>query len=191
MNPEVDNFLKKAKRWTEEMKSLRAILLDAGLSEELKWMKPCYGYNENNVAIIQPFKEQCAVMFFKGVLLSDPENLLESPGPNSRIAKRMMFSSLADVAEKKTRLRDFIAQAIEIEKSGRKPETEQASEPLPEELRSAFDEVEGLQTAFEALTPGRRRAYILHFCGAKQSATRRSRIDKCVPRILDGKGPRD
>ncbi len=191
MNPEVDSFFKKAKKWRKEMESLRAILLDAPLSEELKWMKPCYGYNENNVAIIQPFKEQCAVMFFKGVLLSDPESLLESPGPNSRIAKRMMFSSLAEIAEKKASLRDFIAQAIEIEKSGRKPEAEHESEPLPEELLSAFDEVEGLKTAFEALTPGRRRAYILHFYGAKQSATRRSRIDKCIPRILDGKGPRD
>lgn len=143
------------------------------------------------MAIIQGFKEQCAFMFFKGALLKDPEALLERPGANSRVARRMVFSSVGEVVEMEDRLRAFIADAIEIEKAGLKVEAKKGPEPLPDELEDMFGDVPGLKKAFEALTPGRQRAYILHFSGAKQSKTRRSRIEKCVPRILAGKGLRD
>ena len=167
------------------------ISLTGGLSEELKWNKPCYTYNDNNVAIIQPFKERCALMFFKGALLKDPDGLLELPGENSNAARRMVFSSVGEVAEMEARLRDFVAQAIEIEKAGLKVEVQKKPEPLLEELEAKFKEIPELKKAFGALTPGRQRAYMLHFSGAKQSTTRRSRIEKCVPRILGGKGLND
>ncbi|MHA3774945.1 YdeI/OmpD-associated family protein [Verrucomicrobiota bacterium sgz303538] len=191
MNPQVDPFFTSAKKWREEMEGLRRIALNAGLAEELKWGKPCYLYNENNVAIIQGFKERCALMFFKGALLKDPGELLEAPGEHSNAARRMMFSSVGEVTDMEARLRDFIAQAIEIEKAGLKVEVPQKREPIPDELKTMFEEVSGLKKAFEALTPGRQRAYVLHFSGAKQSTTRRSRIEKCVPGILDGKGLTD
>jgi uncharacterized protein YdeI (YjbR/CyaY-like superfamily) len=143
------------------------------------------------VAIIQGFKEQCAFMFFKGALLQDPEGLLERPGANSHAARRMVFSRDGEVAGMEDRLRAFIAGAIEIEKAGLKVEEKRGSELLPEELEEMFGEVPGLKDAFRALTPGRQRAYILHFSGAKQTRTRRSRIEKCVPRILAGRGLRD
>ncbi|MHA3772344.1 YdeI/OmpD-associated family protein [Verrucomicrobiota bacterium sgz303538] len=191
MNPKVDQFFTSAKKWREEMERLRRIALNAGLAEELKWGKPCYTYNDGNVAIIQGFKEQCALMFFKGALLKDPDGLLEAPGEHSNVARRMVFSSVGGVAEMEARLRAFIAQAIEIEKAGLKVEVQKKPEPLPEELEVMFEEVSGLKKAFGALTPGRQRAYVLHFSGAKQSTTRRSRIEKCVPGILDGKGLND
>jgi uncharacterized protein YdeI (YjbR/CyaY-like superfamily) len=188
MNPKIDAFLRDATRWREEMERLRAIALDCGLAEALKWGKPCYGVDQGNVAIIQPFKERCAFMFFKGALLNDPEGLLESPGRNSQAARRVMFSSVDQIARLEPRLRAFIAEAIEVESAGLQLPAKQAPEPMPDELGATFARVSGLKQAFEALTPGRQRAYILYFSGAKQSKTRMSRIDKCVPRILDGKG---
>jgi uncharacterized protein YdeI (YjbR/CyaY-like superfamily) len=190
-DPRIDRFLERTKKWRKEMEKLRWIALDCGLDEELKWGKPCYTFEQANVAILQGFKERCAFMFFKGTLLKDPEGLLERPGANSHVARRMVFSSVGDVVEMEHRLRAFIADAIEIEKAGLKVEVKRSTAPLPEELEEMFEEVPGLKKAFAALTPGRQRAYILHFCGAKQSKTRRSRIEKCVPRILDGKGLRD
>jgi len=191
MNPKVDKFLGRAKKWRAEMAKLRSIALDCGLGEELKWGKPCYTFEQSNVGIIQPFKDQCAFMFFKGALLKDPDGLLEKPGANSRAARRMMFVSLDEVAEKEDRLRAFIADAIAVEKAGLKVAARERPDPLPAELEEMFTEVGRLRKAFGALTPGRQRAYLLHFSGAKQSKTRRSRIEKCVPRILDGKGLRD
>jgi uncharacterized protein YdeI (YjbR/CyaY-like superfamily) len=191
MNPKVDTFLENAGKWREEMEKLRSIALDCGLGEELKWRKPCYTFGQGNVAIIQPFKEKCAFMFFKGALLEDADGLLERPGENSHAARRMMFSSVGEVIEMEDRLRAFIADAIEVEKAGLQVEAKKSPEPLPEELDAMFAEVSGLKKAFEALTPGRQRAYVLQFSGAKQSKTRRSRIERCVPRILAGKGLRD
>lgn len=191
MNPKVDAFLNKAKSWREEMEALRSIALDCGLSEELKWGKPCYTFGKGNVAIIQPFKNQCAFMFFKGALLNDPKGLLEAPGPNSQAARRMMFSSVGEIVGMKARLRAFIAEAIRMEKAGKKVQGKKDPEPVPEELVQMFERVSGLKEVFEALTPGRQRGYILHFASARQSKTRTSRIEKCVPRILEGKGLHD
>jgi uncharacterized protein YdeI (YjbR/CyaY-like superfamily) len=191
MSTKVDAFLARATQWRDEMEKLRSIALDCGLGEELKWGKPCYTFDGANVAIVQPFKERCALMFFKGALLKDPDGLLERPGKNSHAARRMMFADIDEVIEMEDRLRAFVAQAIEAEKAGLEVEAKKSPEPIPDELVEMFAEVSGLKEAFEALTPGRRRAYILHFSGAKQSKTRRSRIEKCVPRILSGKGLRD
>ena len=173
------------------MAKLRSIALDCGLDEELKWGQPCYTLGGSNVAIVQGFKESCALMFFKGALLQDPEGLLERPGASSRAARRMTFSSEAEVVEAEGRLRAFIAEAIEVERAGRKVGPRKGTEPLPAELEEMFGEVPGLEEAFAALTPGRQRGYLLHFSGAKRSATRRSRIEKHVPRILAGRGLRD
>jgi uncharacterized protein YdeI (YjbR/CyaY-like superfamily) len=191
MNPKVDKFIAASKKWREPMEQLRSIALDCGLGEELKWGKPCYTFDQGNVAILQGFKEQCALMFFKGSLLKDPDGLLERPGENSHIARRMMFSSVDDVTAMEGPLRAFIAQAIAVEEAGLKVEAKKSPEPRPEELEEMFGEIPGLEKAFKALTPGRQRAYILHFSNAKQSRTRRSRVEKCVPRILDGKGLND
>lgn len=190
-NQKVDAFLGSAEEWRGEMERLRSIALDCGLNEELKWRLPCYTYEQSNVAIIQNFKEKCALMFFKGALLTDAEGLLEKPGKNSRVGRRLVFSSVDEVDEMEDRIRDFIAQAIEIEKAELDVELDRTPEPVPRELKEMFKETPGLKKAFEALTPGRQRGYILHFSGAKQSKTRRSRTEKCVPRILDGKGLRD
>lgn len=191
MNAKVDEFLKNAEKWREEMAALRSIALDCDLSEELKWGKPCYSFNKGNIAVIQPFKDRCAFMFFKGALLNDPECLLERPGPNSHAARRMMFSSADEVVRMGPRLRAFIAEAIEVESAGLKVQGRKDPEPIPDELLEMFDQVPGLEEAFGALTPGRQRAYILNFSSAKQVRTRTSRIEKCVPRILEGKGLND
>lgn len=190
-NPRVDRFLQRAKPWREAMEKLRSIALDCGLDEELKWGQPCYTFEQSNVAILQGFKEWCALMFFKGALLRDPDGLLERPGRNSQAARRMTFSSVGEVLEKEGPLRAFVAEAIEVEKAGLKVEKKKNPEPVPDELEEMFGVVPGLEEAFEALTPGRQRAYVLHFSRAKQSKTRRSRIEKCVPRILDGRGLND
>ena len=190
-NPEVDAFLANAGKWRDEMAMLRRIALESGLEEDLKWNLPCYTYDGSNVAIIQNFKEQCALMFFKGALLKDPDGLLEKPGKNSRVGRRMVFTGVDEIDDMEVALQGFIAQGIEIEKNGRTVEVKKKREPIPDELEKMFDEHSGLREAFESLTPGRQRGYILHFSSAKQSKTRRSRIERCVPKILDGKGLRD
>lgn len=190
-NTKVDAFLKNAKQWREEMQALRSVALDCGLSEELKWGKPCYSFKSGNVAIIQPFKDRCAFMFFKGALLNDPDGLLERPGPNSHAARRMMFSAVDEIDRMEPRLRALIAEAIEVETAGLQVPERKDPAPIPDELVEMYEEVSGLEEAFGALTPGRQRGYILHFTSAKQAKTRRSRIEKCVPRILEGKGLHD
>ena len=187
----VDGFVRAAGEWRDVVAQLRAIMLDCGMDETVKWRKPCYGFEGSNVAIIQPFSDSCALMFFKGALLRDPHSVLERPGPNSHVGRRLKFKSVEEVAAHEARIREFIAQAIEVEKAGLKVETEPAPEPRPAELEEAFAETPGLEGAFNALTPGRQRGYILHFSGAKQSTTRRARVDKYVARILAGKGMRD
>lgn len=191
MNPEIDEFLSRADKWQKEMKQLRTICLDCGLTEELKWGKPCYSFQESNIAIIQPFKKSCALMFFKGVLLEDPEGILEKPGKNSRIARRIPFTGVQEIVEIEPAIKTYIQEAIEAEKAGLEVDVEEETEPIPQEFQKKLDENPDLKAAFEALTPGRQRGYILYFSDAKQSKTRKRRVEKYVDKILDGKGLRE
>ncbi|HYW36188.1 MAG TPA: YdeI/OmpD-associated family protein [Balneolaceae bacterium] len=191
MNPEVDKFLTKAEQWHKEMEQLRTIALDCELTEEIKWGKPCYTFQENNIVIIQPFKESIALMFFKGVLLDDPKNILEKPGKHSRVSRRISFTSIQEIIEMEPVLKAYIDEAIEVEKAGLEVDLEKNPEPVPEEFQTKLDENPALKKAFEDLTPGRQRAYILYFSGAKKSKTRKRRVEKYIPKILGGKGLRE
>lgn len=188
MHGQVDTFLSRAPRWRDEMSRLRAIALDCGLIETFKWGKPCYGTAQGNVAIVQPFKDSCAFMFFKGMLLDDATGLLETQGPNSQSSLRAKFTSLAQVEQAEDALRGLIRQAMTLEQAGTKVVKAPAAEVIPEELSGLFAAVSGLQAAFNGLTPGRRRAYLMHFGAARQARTRTARIERCVPQILAGKG---
>ena len=186
----VELFIKKSATWSDEMTALRTVLLKAGLTEEIKWAKPCYSTDGNNIAIMQPMKNFLALMFFKGALLSDPKGLLESQGPNSRSAKRVCLRSVADVTKNAPAIAKLIAAAIAVEEEG----LEVAPAPKMElvaELQARLKRDKALKKAFDGLTPGRQREYNLHFSSAKQSATREARIDKASPQILAGKGLRD
>jgi len=188
-NPKVDAFIERATQWQAETKKLRSILLGCGLGEELKWGKPCYTHNDANLAIIQGFKEHCSVMFFKGSLLKDPQRHLARPGEHSQAGMRMEFTSLTQIKELEPTLRAFVDQAVAAEDAGLKVNFKAKSElAFPEELRARLARDPALAAAFKALTPGRQRAYLMHFSGAKQPATRAARIDKCAERILAGKG---
>jgi len=198
MNPKVDGLLGKAKKWQEEMRKLRTIILDCGLTEELKWGKPCYsfpasaGRQKSNVVIIQGFKEYCALMFFKGALLEDPDSILKKPGVNSQAQRQIRFTSVREIIELESILKVYIKEAIKVEKTGLKVKFKEKSQLVfPEELKKKLDENPALKTAFESLTPGRQRAYNLYFSAAKQSKTRESRVEKCTKQILDGKGLND
>ncbi len=186
----VDAFLSRSKSWKGEMHKLRSILLDCGLDEALKWGKPCYSFEGANVAIIQPFKEHCSLMFFKGALLKDTHNRLRSQGENTQSALRLEFRSEAEITA--TVVKSYVKQAIAVEKAGLKVDFKAKRElELPEELTTILKKDRSLAKAFEALTPGRQRAYVLHFTGAKQSQTRTARIERCIPRILAGLGMND
>jgi uncharacterized protein YdeI (YjbR/CyaY-like superfamily) len=189
MNPKVDGFLAKAKKWQEEMKKLRIINLGCRLTEELKWGKPCYTFQKSNIVIIQGFKEFCALLFCKGALLKDPRGVLKKFGWQA--ARRIPFNNVREIVEMEPILKAYIREAIEAEKAGLKVRLKKKPESIPEELQNKLDEIPALKTAFEALTPGRQRAYILYFSGAKQSKTRASRVKKCMPQILKGKGLND
>jgi uncharacterized protein YdeI (YjbR/CyaY-like superfamily) len=189
MNPKVDGYLRKAKKWQEEMTKLRRISLDSGLTEELKWSKPCYTFQTSNIVIIQGFKEFCALLFCKGALLKDPNGILKKFGWQA--ARRVPFSNVREIVEMEPILKVYIHEAIEAEKAGLKVNYKKNPEPIPEELQNKLDEIPALKTAFDALTPGRQRGYILYFSGAKQSKTRASRVKKCMPQILKGKGLND
>lgn len=191
MSKDVDSFLDKAKNWHKEMKALRGIILKTKLEEGIKWNKPCYSYNSSNVAIIQPFKNHLALMFFKGRLLKDPQKLLIDNGPNSQSAMRLEFESVREITKLSPTIKSFIKEAVALEESGQRVEYKKKPEPLPQELKTVFNKKLNLKAAFEKLTPGRQRGYILYFTGAKQSATRVSRIEKCTPKILAGKGLND
>ena len=191
MNPDVDKFLKKSKQWQDEIAKLRAIILKTKLEENLKWNLPCYSYKDSNVAIIQPFKVCLAMMFFKGSLLKDPNGILVDNVPNSQAGRRFEFSSVQDIKKLTPTIKAYIKEAIAIEESGQKVEFKRAPEPLPHELKKAFDQDPSLKKAFNSLTPGRQRAYVLHFSSAKQSSTRQSRIEKWIPHIFKGKGIHD
>ncbi len=174
------------------MARLREILLDCGLEEALKWGKPCYMHDGANVAILQPFKAHCSVMFFKGVLLEDPAGLLVSPGPHSRSQMRVEFTGPEEVENHEARVRDFVAQAVAAEERGAVVETgDRGALNHPEELQARFRDDPALDAAFHRLTPGRQREYLLHFTGAKRSSTRVARIERCAASILAGRGLRD
>ncbi|HZV34162.1 MAG TPA: YdeI/OmpD-associated family protein, partial [Verrucomicrobiae bacterium] len=165
------------------------ILLGCGLDEELKWGKPCYAFEGGNVVVIQGFKACCALLFFKGALLKDPNHVLVKTGENTIVGRQMRFTNVQQIRELEPVVRAYIQEAIEIEKAGLKVDVEKSAAPkIPEELKSKFAENAALKKAFEALTPGRQRGYIFYFSGAKQSKTRESRIEKCMPQILKGKG---
>ena len=188
MNPQVDGYLRKSKQWQEESKKLRSIALDCGLTEELKWGKPCYTFQESNIVIIQGFKAYCALLFFKGVLLKDPNGILQKTGENTRVGRQIRFTDVREIVKIETILKAYIDEAIEVEKTGLKVNLKKKPEPVPEELQNKFDELPALKAAFAALTPGRQRAYIFYFSAAKQSKTRASRVDKWMRQILVGKG---
>jgi len=189
MNPKVDAFFSKATQWREEMKKLRMILLDCGLTEELKWSKPCYSFQNSNVVIIQGFKEYFALLFFKGVLLKDPHGILKKTGVNTRVGRQIRFTQPREMAGMEPILKAYVHQAIEVEKAGLKMNFKEPTElVLPEEFKNKLAENPALKTAFAALTPGRQRAYNYFFSAPKQSKTRESRVEKCLPQILKGKG---
>ena len=188
MNPKVDAYINRAKAWRAETEKLRAIALASGLTEDLKWGKPCYTFEAGNIAIIQGFKESIAFMFFKGALLTDPKKLLEKPGENSNSARRIRFTDVAGIAAIESKLKAFIKEAVKLEQTGAEVEVEPQATPYPVEFQSRLDHDPKLKAAFEALTPGRQRGYLMHFNQAKQSATRTARVEKAAPRILDGLG---
>jgi len=191
MNPEVDKFLKRSKQWRNEIEELRAVILKTKLEESLKWNLPCYSHNGNSIVIIQPFKACLGMMFFKGTLLQDPKALLVDNGANSQAGGRFEFRSVQEITKCAPIIKAYIKEAIAIEDSGQKIVLKKKAEPMPEELKKMFTQTAGLKEAFSRLTPGRQRGYILHFSGAKQSSTRQSRIEVCIPRILKGKGLND
>lgn len=186
----VDDYLARSERWPAELAALRGVLTAAGLDEAIKWNKPCYSHEGHNIVIAQEMKDFLALMFFKGALLADPEGVLEDQGPNSRSAKRICLRSVDDVERLAPVIAAYVAEAIDVEDAGTLvPPAD--DEPLVAELAERLDADPALRAAFDGLTPGRRREYNLHFGGAKQEATRRSRVDKAVPSILAGKGLRD
>jgi uncharacterized protein YdeI (YjbR/CyaY-like superfamily) len=191
MNPKVDVYLSKAKKWREEAEKLRMIILDCGLSEELKWGKPCYTFQKSNIVIIQGFKESCALLFCKGALLKDAHGILKKPGENTQAARRIPFTNVREIVELEPILKAYILEAVGVEKAGLEVSFIKNPEPVPEELQFRLDEIPALKAAFNALTPGRQRAYILYFSAAKQSQTRASRVEKYRRQILMGKGLMD
>ncbi|MEE3952369.1 YdeI/OmpD-associated family protein [Peribacillus frigoritolerans] len=191
-NPKVDEFLGKAQKWKEEYETLRNIVLDCELTEELKWMHPCYTFENKNIVLIHGFKEYCAILFHKGALLQDAHGLLIQQTENVQGARQIRFTNVQEIVATESILKAYIHEAIEAEKAGLEVEFKKNEEfIIPEELHNKFDDIPALKTAFEALTPGRQRAYILYFSQAKQSKTRESRIEKCMQKILDGKGLKD
>lgn len=197
MNIEVDIYFKNLDKWKAELSELRTLLLDCGLTEELKWKSPCYTFKGKNICVIGPFKAHCVLSFFKGYLLKDTENILVKPGENTQSARIIKFTDSTTIIKLAELLKTYIFEAIEIENSNEKHLKQSDSKSLnakqvyPDELKQILNENEQLTTAFEALTPGRKRAYIMYFSAAKQSKTKKARIEKYIPRILSGKGIND
>jgi len=192
MNPKVDFFFDKAQQWQKEFEKLRAIALDTELVEDLKWGCPCYRYEGKNIFLIHGFKEYCALLFFKGALMKDPENILIQQSENVQAARQIRFTDVQEIIDLEKVLKTYMFEAVEIEESGAKVEMKKTKEfEMPEEFQQKLDETPALKEAFEALTPGRQRAYLLYFSSAKQSQTRASRIEKYIPEILNGKGLND
>jgi uncharacterized protein YdeI (YjbR/CyaY-like superfamily) len=192
MNPKVDAYLRKAKKWQEEFEKLRMIILDCGLTEELKWGVPCYTFEKRNIVLIHGFKEYCALLFFKGALLNDANGILIQQTKNVQAARQVRFTNVREIVKMKPILKAYIYEAIEVEKAGLKVNFKKTIEfTIPEEFQNKLDEIPALKTAFAALSPGRQRAYILYFSAPKQSKTRESRVEKCMQQILNGKGLND
>jgi uncharacterized protein YdeI (YjbR/CyaY-like superfamily) len=191
MNPKVDAYLQKARTWQSESKKLRSILLEFPLREELKWGEPCYTFQEKNVILIGGFRDYTTLLFFKGALMPDPQGILVAPG-RTQAGRQIRFTSLNQIVEMESVVRVYIAEAIEVEKSGRRVQLKAHEEyAVPEELQRKLDATPQLKSAFETLTPGRQRAYLFHISKPKQAKTREKRVEACIPRILDGKGLND
>jgi uncharacterized protein YdeI (YjbR/CyaY-like superfamily) len=192
LNPKVDEYLGKSKKWKEEYVKLRNIILDCELTEEFKWMHPCYTLDDKNIVLIHGFKDYCALLFHKGALLQDPQGILIQQTENVQAARQIRFTNVQEIIEMESILKVYINQAIEVEKAGLEVTFKKNTEfTVPEEFQNKLDEIPGLKTAFEALTPGRQRAYLLYFSDPKQSKTRTSRVEKYVQHILSGKGLND
>lgn len=192
MNPKVDWYFDKAGKWQVEYENLRMIVLDCGLTEELKWGCPCYTFRDGNVVLIHGFKEYCALLFFKGALLNDGNGILIQQTPNVQAARQIRFTSVGQITKMERTLKTYIYEAIEVEKAGLKVVLKKTAEyTVPDEFQKKLDKSNALKTAFEALTPGRRKGYLFYFSQAKQSKTREARVEKCIPKILDGKGLED
>lgn len=192
MNPKVDFYFEKEKKWQKEQEQLREIVLDCGLTEELKWGVPCYMHQKSNIVLIHSFKEYCALLFFKGALLKDTDDILIQQSANVQAARQIRFTNLQEIIDLKSVLKTYIFEAVEIEKAGLKVHLKKTAEfPVSYEFQQKLDENPELQKAFEALTPGRQRAYLLHFSQPKQAKTRESRVEKYIPLIFEGKGLND
>ncbi|WP_374462671.1 YdeI family protein [Chryseobacterium sp.] len=192
MNPKVNFFFEKATQWKEEFEKLRTIALSTELVEDLKWGCPCYTYEGKNIFLIHGFKEYCALLFFKGALMKDPDHILIQQTENVQAARQIRFTDVKQINDLEDILRQYMFEAVEIEESGAKVEMKKTKEfEMAEEFQEKLDQNPALQEAFKALTPGRQRAYLLHFSSAKQSKTREARIEKCIPQIMDGIGLND
>ena len=189
-NPDVDAFLSEAEKWQEEFKKLRKLILAIeGLTEELRWGKPCYAFQKANIVLIHGFKEYCALLFFKGALLKDPKGILVQQTENVQAARQVRFTNLREIVDLEPILKAYIREAIEVEKAGLKVTYKKTSDfKIPEEFQAKLDRIPALKTAFNALTPGRQRGYLFYFSSAKQSKTRQERVEKWMPQILKGKG---
>ncbi len=191
-NSKVDAFLTKAKKWREEFEALRAIILQCDLTEDLKWGQPCYTLGKTNVVLIHGFKEYCALLFFKGALLKDAKGVLVQQTENVQAARQLRFTNLKEIEKLKSTIKAYVKEAIKVEQSGLNIEFKKTSEfEVPEEFQTQLNKSSKLKKAFEALTPGRQRAYLLHFSAPKQSKTRESRVEKAIPYIIEGKGLND
>jgi uncharacterized protein YdeI (YjbR/CyaY-like superfamily) len=192
MNPKVDVYISKNNKWQEELKKLRTIILDCQLTEELKWGVPCYTFQKSNIVLIHVFKEYCALLFIKGALLNDAHGILIKQTENVQAGRQIRFTNVREIVEMEPILKAYIYEAIEVEKAGLKVNLKKTTEfIIPEEFQKKLDEIPALKTTFDALTPGRQRAYILYFSAPKQSKTRESRVEKCMQQILNGKGLND
>jgi uncharacterized protein YdeI (YjbR/CyaY-like superfamily) len=192
MNPKVDFFFNKADKWQAEFERLRLIILDCGLNEALKWGVPCYTFQNSNIVLIHGFKEYCAILFVNGALLNDADGILIQQTENVQAARQIRFTNVQAIIELETILKAYIFEAIEVEKAGLKVDMKKTTAfNMPLEFQQKLDEIPALKTAFEALTPGRQRAYLLHFSAPKQAKTRASRVEQCMPLILNGKGLND
>ncbi|NHZ90458.1 hypothetical protein F2P45_15730 [Massilia sp. CCM 8733] len=191
-NPKVDAMLRRAASWREEFALLRAIALDCGLTEELKWGQPCYVHEGANIVLIHGFKEYCALLFFKGALLKDPKGILVRQTENVQSARQIRFTATAQITRRRAALKACIADAIAVERAGLTVARRETAEfPVPEEFQARLAQLPALRSAFDALTPGRQRAYLLHFGGARLARTRAARVEACIPLILDGMGLND
>ena len=192
MNPKVDFYFNKDKKWQEEIKRLRTIVLGCGLVEELKWGCPCYVLQKTNIVLIHDFKDYCALLFFKGSLLKDTEGILIQQTRNVQVARQIRFTSVQEITRMKSTIKAYIFQAIEVEKAGVKPKLKKTTEfSMPDEFKMKLDKNAALKKAFHSLTPGRQRGYLLYFSAAKQAKTREARVEKYIRPILDGKGLED